>query len=41
MFSTGGGRGFDLSAMDNPLQALIVLLVLVGIAWIMFRLFSS
>ena len=41
MFSTGGGRGLDLSMSDNPLQALIVLLVLVGITWIMFRLFSS
>ena len=41
MFSTGGGRRLDLSMMDNPLQALIVLLVLVGIAWIMFRLLSS
>jgi hypothetical protein len=41
MFSTGSGGGLDLSMPDNPLQALIMLLVLVGITWIMFRLFSS
>jgi hypothetical protein len=40
MFSTGGG-GFNLSMPDNPLQALIMLLVLMGLAWFMFRLFSS
>jgi hypothetical protein len=41
MFSTGGGGGFDLPMPTSPLQALILLLVLVGLAWIMFRLFSS
>jgi hypothetical protein len=39
MFQTGGG-GFDLPIGSSPLELLVMLLVLVGLIWLMFRLFS-
>ncbi len=40
MFSSGGG-GFSLPRIDDPLQLLIVLLVLGVLIWLGFRVFSD
>ncbi len=39
MFQTGGG-GFDLPMTGNPIQALIMLLVLIALIWLAFKIFS-
>ncbi len=38
MFRSGGG--FDLP-LNSPLEALIVVVVLVGLVWLAFQFFSS
>jgi hypothetical protein len=40
MFTSGGG-GFGLPRADQPLEILIVLLVLAGIVWLVTRFFST
>jgi hypothetical protein len=40
MVQTGGG-GFGLPLGGSPTEILIALLVLVGIIWLVYRLFST
>ncbi len=40
MFSTGGG-GFSLPRGGDPLQLLIVVLILAALLWLAFRSFSN
>jgi len=41
MFSSSGGGGFPMPRMDNPVEIIIVLVVLGVIAWVAFRAINS
>ena len=41
MFTSGGGGGLGLPRVDDPLEFLIVLLILGAIVWLGARFFST
>jgi hypothetical protein len=41
MFRTGGGGGFGLPVGDSPLELAVMLLVVLGILWLVFKIFTS
>lgn len=41
MFQSGGGGGFGLPVGGSPIELLITLLIVLGIVWLVTRLFSS
>jgi hypothetical protein len=41
MVSAGGGGGFGLPNVDNPIELLVVLVIFAALIWLGFRIFSS
>ncbi len=41
MFTSGGGGGFGLPRLDQPLELLIAFLFVAGLVWLGFRFFSD
>ena len=41
MFSSGGGGGLSMPRVDDPLEFLIVLLILGALIWLGSRFFST
>jgi hypothetical protein len=40
MFTSGGGGGFDFPMNGGPIEIVIVVLLLVGLAWLAFEHFG-
>ena len=41
MFSSGGGGGFGLPRVDDPLELLIVLVIFAALIWLALQFFST
>ena len=41
MFRSGGGGGFGLPMDGGPIELAVMLLVVLGILWLVFKIFTS